>query len=172
MVVTTSFRRTWIITLVRALISVIGCGLVSLVIYVVYYGGRGELGWAHVPYALFATAATMVIPLTWALFGGAMLDHWLAPRGPQWALVIHPLGLAAVGFVFMVKFIGLPDSRYLDVFAFFVGVPAVVGFFGVLLTWLIPGSFPRKRGARNVTWQSNGGPPYADQGPLQPHRLG
>ncbi len=137
-------ERAWWVTLIRALLSVIGFSLASVVLYVIYYGVRGELPWAHLPFALVVTVASMVIPGSWAVVGGVLFDHWLAPRGPWWAMLIHPLGLAAIGLVTMGKFAGVPSSGYLGEVAFSAGVPAVIGMVGVFLTWLVPGSFPRK----------------------------
>lgn len=143
------YRRRVGVTVARAAISVVAfaLGFGGFLLWLDNSNaGLFEFGdWRE---ALGFSAVGAIIPLVWALLGGAVLDHKMARRGPWWPLLFHSLGLTAAGALVVIVagaiiFIqtGMPYA-FLAVF-YLVPLP-LIGVMGVFLTWLVPGSFPRR----------------------------
>jgi len=109
-----------------------------------YLAGIDPMGLMYMLSMMWQWAA--LVPLAWAVLGGAVIDHKFARRGPWWPLLVHPLGLFAMG-LFMALVVGIIETVKQGVpyplLAIFYALPIpFLGVASVLAMWLIPGSFP------------------------------
>ena len=134
------------VTLLRAGVSVVAFDLALVAAGALheYLAGIDPMGSTYMLSMMWQWAT--LVPLAWAVLGGAVLDHKLARRGPWWPLLVHPVGLyfvsgamaLVVGVIGMVK-----DGTPYGLLAIVLVLPVpFLGIVGVFAMWLIPGSFP------------------------------
>ena len=141
-----TFKRRVSVTLLRA-----GTSVVAFDLALVLAGALHDyLAWIDpmgLAYALSMTWqwATLV-PLGWAVLGGAVLDHRLARRGPWWPLLVHPVGLFFVSgaTALVVGVIGIvKDGTPYGLLGIVLVMPVpFLGITSALAMWMIPESFP------------------------------
>ena|ERR1035437_3300276 len=149
-----TYRRRKSVTLLRAGASVVGFDLALFAAHALsgHLGDLGPFGQTTVGFVGMLEVLSLVwwlatlIPLGWAILGGAVVDHKLARRGPWWPMLVHPLGLTAVSVLIVlvlavVEMVSGSTPLAFLAFMYLMPVP-FLGIAGVFATWLIPGSFP------------------------------